>query len=286
MIQGSIRTAATGVLCAGIGCWRRHEDGHTRRRVAAGWQLCRPCRDNFAAGLEKLPGLYHECGRLLGGSDPSQDRTSGGPMPGIPFNAAAADVRASILGVLGSWSGMVVEERRVTAPRRTASALAKFLGKHVDWMVAHVTAAEATDEVAQLVQSARRVAYPNPVRQVSIGPCVEAGCAGELVAVVHPQEPLLPAEIRCNFDPCHSWLEHQWMQLSHRISMAPCSTMPATRWLSAGDISHLWSIPAGSVYRLASEQRWRRRSQARRTYYHESDVLQSFSQRKPRTGAH
>jgi hypothetical protein len=72
--------------------------------------------------------------------------------------------------------------------------------------------------------------------------------------------------------------------LSHRMRTAPSIVTPTTRWLSAANISHLWSIPTGSVYRLASEQRWRRRSQARRTYYHETDVLHAFSQRKPRAG--
>lgn len=250
--------------------------------MVAGLHLCRACLDNLAAGLENLPSLYNDCGRLLGGSDQPRDRTSGGPMPGTPFNAAAADVRAEILSILGSWSGMVVHERCVTAPRRTVSALAKFLGKHVNWMAAHVTATEATEEVAELVWSARRVAYPNHVRRVPIGACVEVGCAGELVAFVRPEGPQHPAEISCDTDPCHSWLGHQWIQLSRRMRTAPSITTPTTRWLSAADISRLWSIPAGSVYRLASEQRWRRRNQARRTYYHEADVLHAFSERKPR----
>lgn len=287
MAHDTVRTVAAGTLCRRRGCSRRHETGQVRRRVVAGLQLCRGCRDNLAAGLNDLPDLYNECGRLLGGSNQPRDRTSGGPLPGMPFNAPAADVRATILSVLASWSGMVVEDRGVTAPQRTVSALAKFLGKHVDWMAAHVTAAEATDEVAQLVRSARRVAYPNPVHRVSIGACVEAECAGELIAVVHPQEPLLPAEISCDADPCHRWLGHQWVQLSRRMSTIPADSTPTTRWLNAADISHLWSIPTGSVYRLASEQRWRRRrSQARRMYYHEADVQYTFSQRTSHSGTH
>jgi hypothetical protein len=199
----------------------------------------------------------------------------------MPFNALAADVRARILGVLGSWSGMVAEERRVTAPERSVGALVTFLGRHVDWIAAHIAATEATEEVAQLVRAARRVAYPNPVRRVAIGGCVEVGCGGELVAFMHPQEQLLPAEIRCNVDPRHNWREHHWMQLRHCMSTVPSiATAPTTRWLSAADISHLWNIPPGSVYRLASEQQWRRRNQARRTYYHEVDVLQTFGRRK------
>lgn len=293
MTQGRARTATVGALCAGIGCRRRCETGRVRRRVVAGSRLCRACRDELAAGLESLPGLYNECGRQLGGSDQPRDNTPHGKasrghatsscsMPGMPFNAAAADVRTRILGVLGSWSGMVTEERRVTAPNRSVKALVTFLSRHVDWIAAHVAATEATDEVARLVRAARRVAYPNPVRQVAIGGCVEVGCSGELVAFVHPQAPLLPAEIRCNVDPCHSWLERHWMQLSHRMGTAS-SIVTATRWLSAADISRLWGIPPGSVYRLASEQQWRRRNQARRTYYHEVDVRQTFDHRKPRS---
>ncbi len=283
MTQGRVRTAAVGALCARIGCRRRCEIGRGRRGVVAGSRLCRACRNEFSARLESLPELYSECGRQLGGSDrPRGNATGSGSMPGMPFNAAAADVRARILSVLGSWSGMVVEERRVTAPERSVEALVTFLGRHVDWIAAHVAVTEATDEVAQLVRTARRVAYPNPVRRVAIGGCVEVGCGGELVAFVHPQEPLQPAEIRCDVDPCHSWLEHHWMQLSHRMGTVP-SIATATRWLSAADISRLWSIPQGSVYRLASEQQWRRRNQARHTYYHEVDVLQTFGQRKPRS---
>ena len=285
MAEGRVRTTAVGALCTGIGCRQRHETGRVRRRVLAGSRLCGACWNEFAGGLESLPGLYNECGRRLGGFDRPRGNAAGsGPTPGMPFNAAAADVRARILSVLGSWSGMVAEERRVTAPERSVGAVVTFLGRHVDWIAAHPAAAEATDEVAQLVRAARRVAYPNPVHRVAIGGCVEVGCGGELVAFVHPHEPLLPAEIRCDADPCHRWLEHHWVQLSHRMGRAPSiATATTTRWLSAADISRLWGIPPGSVYRLASEQQWRRRYQARRTYYHEGDVLQTFDQRKARS---
>lgn len=282
MTEGVVHSVATSALCVGKACWQRHENGQVRRRVVAGLQLCRVCRNNLSAGLKKLPVLYEECGRLLAGTDQPRDRTSGGPMPGMPFNAAAADVRETIRGVLASWSGMVVQERQVTRPGRTVSTLAGFLVRHVDWMAAHATATEVTDEVTQLVRSAHRVAYPNPARRVPIGVCVEQGCPGELFALVHPQELLLPPEINCDADPCHSWFAHQWMQLSRRMRTASPTVTRAIRWLSATDISRLWTIPSGSVYRLASEQRWRRRSLARRIYYHEADVLRTFERREPR----
>lgn len=203
-------------------------------------------------------------------------------MPGMPFNVTASDARGSILGVLGSWAGMIVEERQVSPPARTVGALVRFLRRQVDWLAAHVAAADASDEVAQLVRWARRVAYPNPTRRVSIGPCVEPGCPGELVAFVHPRQPQQPAEISCGVDPAHSWLTDQWMQLSRRTGPAPVGSAPPTRWLGAADISRLWGISSGSVYRLASEQQWRRRSRAGRTYYHGADVLHTFSNRTTR----
>ena len=49
------------------------------------------------------------------------------------------------------------------------------------------------------------------------------------------------------------------------------------RWVTAADITRLWAIPSGSVYRHASTAKWRRRSHSGRTYYHGSDVDQTLS---------
>ncbi|MBL3670743.1 hypothetical protein JL475_33230 [Streptomyces sp. M2CJ-2] len=54
-------------------------------------------------------------------------------------------------------------------------------------------------------------------------------------------------------------------------------------WLTASDITRLWATPSGSVYRLASQREWRRRSQGGRTYYHEADVVRALSERRPRS---
>ncbi len=279
---------APSFLCEGIGCWLRQEIGQGRLPAFGGWKLCRTCRENLGEGLAELPELYDECGRLLNGSSKRgqpRERRSGQPLSGMPFNAAAADVRARILAVLGSWSGMVVEQRGVSAPRRTADALAGFLALHTDWIAAHAAAGDATEEVAQLVRLARRVAYPDSVRRVQVGECVDGECAGELIALLHSADPLLPTEITCDVDPRHTWPAYRWIQLSRRLKVAPPGATPVVRWLSATDISRLWRLPAGSVYRLASECRWRRRSQAGRTYYHETDVARTFSQRELETGA-
>jgi hypothetical protein len=320
------RGAVAGTLCPGAGCRRRSEAGQPRRLVTGRAGLCPVCRNDLAVGLSSLPGLHEECGRLLGGaavgSGELRDRTSGGPLPGLPFNTAAADARTAILAVLGSWSSMVVEERRVGAPPRTVPALAAFLARHMDWVTARA-AAELSGEIAELVRTARRVVSPDPLRRMVLGPCVEPGCPGRLTALVRPGQPHR-SEVRCDAGPGHRWADHEWLRLRRRMAGEGAGTAPGgaaagaeagpvlgegagerlgdrvggrvdgrageharaeepePRWLSAGDIARLWHIAPGSVYRLASEQRWRRRSRSGRTAYHEADVLGTFSERETR----
>ncbi|NED24766.1 hypothetical protein G3I37_07630, partial [Streptomyces anulatus] len=54
---------------------------------------------------------------------------------------------------------------------------------------------------------------------------------------------------------------------------------PATRWLAPQDVSLLWRVPLGSVYRLASEQSWRRERRGGRSYYDEQDVRRTLDAR-------
>lgn len=288
MREGADGVRTRRVLCVGIHCQLRCESGGSRHRVLAGSQLCSVCRDRLTSGLHALIGLYAECARLL-------DATGGGTaaalrakisarlVPGLPFNARAAETRTEILDVLESWSAMLADERRVSPPRRGVVDLTEFLRRHIDWLAAHPAAAEATEEVARLVRSARHVVDPVRVRRVPIGACVERGCDGQLHAVVSLNEASAPAQISCDADARHSWSEHQWYELSRLLAGEPSgsggSGPRAPRWLSAADISRLWRIPSGSVYRFASERDWRRHRQAGRTYYHAGDVQDTLSQR-------
>jgi hypothetical protein len=272
-------------LCAGTSCQRSDSTRQGSNLAVEGARLCLVCRSSLAAGLECLPHLYQECERLLGGSEQPRDKTSGGPMPGMPFNSASAETRTAILGVLASWGGTVAKERRVDPPHRTVSALADFLGRHVNWLAAHTAAAKACEDVARLVRDARRVVFPSSVRRVPVGACVESNCAGNLIALISAETPQQQAGISCDIDPHHQWLDHEWIQLSLRMettnsAMGVVHTVP--RWFSVADVARLWQTVPGSVYRLASEHQWRRRSRAGHTYYHEADIQKTFSQRKTR----
>ncbi len=261
----------TRTRCEGADCRKSALAEYAAHRM----RLCPGCLRLFVERLRSIPGLHEELEQALGGArgDGLRERTSGGPVPsGLPFNAAAADVRADIVTTLSSWCGVVVEQRRVPTPLRTVGSLAALLVRHAAWLAAHPAASDATREVARLVRAAHRVARQEPSRRVTVGECVAPGCPGTLVT-----EPGQGARIQCDTDSAHSWPGGRWSEL--RRAMRSGQAVPE-RWLTAGDVARLWSTTTGTVYRLASEQRWRRQSRAGRTYYAESDVHACFTRRQ------
>ncbi|MEU3305350.1 hypothetical protein ABZ729_36915 [Streptomyces sp. NPDC006678] len=270
MSQDDMRRVPTATPCVGSVCRAGAAEDRPRRVAARGSRLCPVCRDRLAGDLRRLPELYEECGLRLSGADQPRERTSGGPLPGMPFNTAASEARSEILGVLRSWAGVAVDARQPGTVRDTVPVLAAFLLRHVDWLAAHPAAAEVCEEVSRLVRRTRRVIDPEPLSRVAIGACVETACSGELTAMVRPQQAHRPAEIVCSADTAHQWLGHDWLQLSRRLAQ------DETRWLSAAAITRMWGIAPGSVYRHASERNWRRRSRSGRTYYHDGDVQKTL----------
>ncbi|MET9956825.1 hypothetical protein ABZ135_35490 [Streptomyces sp. NPDC006339] len=284
-------------VCVGAGCVRREGAGRARRPAAAASRLCLDCHERLVRDLNRLPELYEECARHLdgsGGGDRALEKTSGGPLPGMPFNLRAADVRTSILAVLSGWASLVLEERGLAGPRRAVGPLVHFLTRNGAWLAAHDAAGEASAEIAGLVRKALGVIDPATSRRIAVGACVEPGCSGALTAVVQPRRPQLPATITCGADVSHHWVGHEWLQLSRRLGAA-AATAPASgpaepagtvtdleaevRWMTAADIARLWDMPPGSVYRHASTQKWRRRSGNGRTYYHAGDVYETLHRR-------
>lgn len=300
MTQGSIRMPVVTTACAGAGCVRRESGGLARRLAAPGSRLCPACHEHLVRDLSRLPELYEECARHLdgGGGERSLEKTSGGPLPGMPFNCRAADTRSSILGVLSSWATLVIEEFGLAGPRRAVTPLARFLTRHSNWLAGHEAAGDVSAEVARLVRRAHGVIDPATSRRIPVGGCVEPGCTGDLTALVRPRQPLLPATITCTADDSHHWAGPEWLQLSRRLAAtatgAPAEKAEqeegedgeegeegeaAPRWMTAADIARLWAVPPGSVYRHASTGKWRRRSESGRTYYHSADVHESLRHR-------
>ncbi|MDG4862963.1 hypothetical protein P8605_32970 [Streptomyces sp. T-3] len=263
--------------CVGIDC---RKNGTRRPGLAAtGLRLCPDCLRELARRLEELPLLYEELEHVLAGrrGEGMRERTTGGPLPGLPFNDAAADLRAAIVTTLSSWCGLVCDEQGLPAPQRLAGPLARFLARHSLWLAGHSCAGEATDEVARLVRTARRATLGQPLRRVRLGPCVHDGCTGRLVATFRSHDPGSCTSIHCDCEPRHIWPGDQWTALRRAMDGGRSE---AERWLTAGDVARLWSTTTGTVYRLASEQQWRRRSREGRTYYAETDVHECFARRR------
>jgi hypothetical protein len=221
--------------------------------------------------------LFAECAAALGSGAAGglRERITGGAAPGLVLNDFAAEVRREIVTTLASWSGLVAEQRRIPAPVRQVGVLADFLLASMTWLGSHPAAADASAEVARTVARARRAAYPDSVKRVVVGRCVRSDCDGVLTATVRASRAGAGTRVRCGADPEHSWEGSEWTRLRRELRPAA-----EERWLAAADIARLWSTPTGTVYRLASEQSWRRITRAGRTYYAENDVHGSFSRRK------
>jgi hypothetical protein len=272
--------------CAGVRCRARARNGQSPSAAQPPALWCLACRDAAGRDLAKLPYLYGECAHALDARRGTELRERAGPatQPSLPFNTAAAEARKTLVDVLGSWCALVADERRVATPRRQADELAAFLARHLDWLSRHPAAPELSDELAGLVRLLHRAAYSSAARQIRLGACVEPECAGELVAMIGAPGRRPGTQILCRIDPAHRWDEQQWLELSRRMTTgAPAARQPAEagqRWFGAAEIARLWQVSTGTVYRLASEEQWQRRSTAGRTRYLDADVARTFARRR------
>ncbi|MFG2193345.1 helix-turn-helix domain-containing protein [Streptomyces sp. NPDC048639] len=288
--QGVAHMAGANSTCEGVHCRKASASGAVRHgeRPLLGTRLCSSCLGAMARTLTSLPALHEECGRVLGGSGQRRlERSPGRTTPGMPLNTAAVEAREAMMRVLASWSGLVVDERGTSVPRRDVRVLAAFLLRHVDWLAGHSAVAELTAELERLLAFAGRVVEPPQVQRMVIGACAREGCGGTLSTYAGPRRNG-PEDTRivCTAEPDHNWAMHEWVSLGRRSPVAgsPKATdgRPAagrTLWLRATDIAALWQVPRGTVYRLASEHAWRRGSRAGKTYYHAEDVERSLAGR-------
>lgn len=273
----SMRAVPVAERCQAAAC-RAAGNAHVRGAGDDGISLCGACRESTGELLRALPHLYEECGRMLSSSGGPRERTSGGPLPGMPFNTAATEVRSGIVTTLASWSGLVAQERGMAAPARTVPVLARWLVEHLEWLAAHPAAGEFSAELHRWVRAARRVTSSGAVRRVPLGTCVESGCGGTLVARTGGPS-AGAAEIRCDADAGHRWAEYEWAQLRGRMTPPGTGGTRRTQWVSPQDVARIWRVSLGSVYRLASENTWGRRRVGGRSHYDEADVRRTLSAR-------
>jgi hypothetical protein len=205
-------------LCVGHDCGGRPRGTGPRRTADPGSRLCISCGHEVKTNLTDLPAIYDNCeSALLPRRNPALQRVSGSRQAtGILLDEEAITTRAGILGLLASWSALVVDERAVTRPaRRHPADLATFLLRHLNWLLAHPAAAEFADEICQTTRHACRSAYTQPVLNLDLGPCIHSGCGADMTATPPTRDGKSAREVRCNAG--HAWQPHQWLQLFRHI---------------------------------------------------------------------
>lgn len=209
------------------GCASRHcrtvpgsEDGLQGHSRDAGSALCRDCTDRVRRDLVSLPELYDECGDQLIPVRRGwvREKVTGSRSRTIPFDTVAADARSEIMEILASWSGLVVSERRVRSPRRNPAALASFLLRHLDWLTAHIAAADFAEEVSKTADAARGSIEAHRSAGFELGPCVHPDCNSTIHASIRESGSQVISQIRCLAG--HTWKTHEWLLLAHQTQIS------------------------------------------------------------------
>lgn len=236
----------TDLLCASANC--RTFGQHATDCVNGDCKGCLPrlaadtlrlCEWNTAKiGTDAIEGgrLHGELVLVLSGTGRGGPRVSGGAIDkSINFNDLAGEVRATIRAHLVSWTKLIAEERGFTLPEDRVTDLAAFVARSARWLAANSLAASASDEMAELVQIARPVAYPSGTKRIQVGGCPE--CGSDLMAILRSETSKLPQEVVCAENVEHSWTKAQWLTLGQRLADAAGPQSPKVR-LTAGTVGH------------------------------------------------
>jgi hypothetical protein len=189
-----------------------------RRTAAPGLRLCTTCYHDLKASLIELPEIYDDCESALHPRrNPTLQRVSGSRQStGIRLDEGAITARSTIVGFLASWAGLVADERPAGKPaHRNPGALADFLLAHLNWLLAHPTAADFAEEIAKITHHARRSAYTQPALRIDLGQCIHSDCSAAMTTAPSTGDGRRTREVSCTAG--HSWQPHQWLLLSRQI---------------------------------------------------------------------
>lgn len=226
------------------------------RPAGDGSLLCAVCTHRIAENAATAALLYDQLARVLTGSNGAGEKMSGSKNPGLALNDDVVDARREIHNELVSWCQLIMEERKFSAPANRVRALAAFVAVNRVWLAAHEGAAE--DVVGALRQLARgpawSLAFPSGTRRISIGACLLSACPGRIVAIIRPADQLLPSALTCSVDPEHRWPAGNWQAVGRALHPDGL----AGRYITAHEIATTWRLAVGTIYKLASVERWRR----------------------------
>jgi hypothetical protein len=199
-------------------CGSAPHGSRPRRTAAPGLRLCTTCYHDLKASLIELPEIYEDCeSALQPRRNPTLQRVSGSRQStGIRLDEAAVTARSGIIGSLASWAALVADERSVTKPvHRAPAVLADFLLTHLNWLLAHPTAADFAEEISRVAHHARRSAYTQPTLRMDLGQCIHPDCNAAMTTAPSARDGRRTREVSCTAG--HSWQPHQWLLLSRQI---------------------------------------------------------------------
>lgn len=262
------RTASRGHLC----------EGHYLRleqHLAETTHLC----DSVEAGLT----------RYSNGLTPKVSGTKEQPLPYLVDSEGDSRALLALRGIrdtLASWTRLVLEEHPsgLHTPTFTVPALSAFLGIHLEWIVEQDWVDDLVDELGDARHALRAAQRTASTRIVPVGTCgqpltcdvhthAETCCDGTLRAFVSTIDDNTDARpIVCS--ACGT--EHQpadWRPLARRLRG------DTDGWLTAEQLSSLWHVAVGTVWRWASEDDWRRIDRRPKRYHHD-DAQASYERRR------
>jgi hypothetical protein len=136
--------------CRAVSCRNPYDAnaGVNSDRIDHGQFLCRDCRDRLENDLRNLPELYNDYGKGSGSAGPRVIRKAPGNNADVKvMSPVAAEIRSVFRSVLSSWAGL---------------ELARFLNRHVEWLIRHPAAGDLADEIRDIARAARKITRGDP----------------------------------------------------------------------------------------------------------------------------
>lgn len=212
------------VLCISPHCYTTELGALVPRQAADGLNLCTPCLGRIAPQAIAAAELYGELEHALTTSGtPGETPPPNKPGSREP-NEAAVWARAHIRHTLASWCRLISEDRGLSLPDDDVYAMARYIGRHAQWLAAQSFADEVCVELRELAFGrGRAVAYPSGGRSYPLqgpdGPvlCPGEECSGALWAVLRTADSKVPSELVCSVNDEHRLPSTQWLAYGQRL---------------------------------------------------------------------
>ena len=229
--------------------------------ATSGLNLDGKCLDLLAQDIATCARLHGELEAVL--VRPTRPDEGGGKRStsvGIALDDDAVKARDHIRATLVGWVRVAQEERPLSprgvgvAPGATSAAngrenpahgpangwpadtvpdMARWIGRNLTWYAARPWVDEMARVFGETADEATAAVQPERARRMEVGPCPQrltddegqdaGACRGTLFAVIWPNDPLLPCDVRCT--ACDGrWSADQWHALGRRVEAAAKST--------------------------------------------------------------